>query len=167
MRDSIRFFEIWTNFAILVVCIGVAVGRTSESFLSRHSTISAVSSYVFLMFALSPIYRRLPSPEFEPCLLGLFLLWWIVFSDHGGLRYRDALQWIGLPASYCILTLVRGDMMAYMPYSERGLYQTYSTWLDIMLSALMSFGVVCLFAYLAGLIIIFLDKVIARLEFPS
>ncbi|MDQ2833339.1 MAG: Pr6Pr family membrane protein [Acidobacteriota bacterium] len=124
--NTFSYFTVLTNFVVGVVCGASLVQRREDSFLTRPSTLSAVTVYIFIV---GLVYTLLLRSVWNPTGLQsvadhalhdatpiLFTLFWIFFVPKGTLRSIEPLYWLIYPLLYVAYSLLRGALTGFYPY---------------------------------------------------
>ena len=125
--NTFSYFTILTNLLVAIVSTACLLHRDrNDTFLTRPSTLSAATVYIFVV---GLIYSLLLRSVWDPTGLSavadhalhdvtpvLFLLFWIFFVPKGALRWSQPLSWLLYPLLYVVYCLVRGVLTAWYPY---------------------------------------------------
>lgn len=120
------YFTIWSNTLAALVMTQVARRGLGGSWLAQPGTIAALSVYIVIVGA---VYNLILASQWHPVGLHKVAdtllhsvvpvavpLFWLTLVPHGGLRAQAALSWLGFPAAYLLVAMVRGaltDKYAY------------------------------------------------------
>ena len=117
------FFTILTNLAVAVVASAMAWWPTSNV-AGPRSRLMTATAIVLVGIIYSVALRSIWDPQgwqavadhaLHDATPPLFALCWI-FSDHGSLRWRDALWPMLPPILYCLYAFVRGSIDGWYAY---------------------------------------------------
>ena len=125
--NTFSYFTILTNLLVAVVSTACLLHRDrDDTFLTRPSTLSAATVYIFVV---GLIYSLLLRSIWDPTGLSavadhalhdvtpvLFLLFWIFFVPKGALRWSQPLSWLVYPLLYVLYSLAHGALTAWYPY---------------------------------------------------
>lgn len=120
------FFTILTNALVMAVAVATGLRSGGFEFFTRHSAHTAVAAYIAIVMLIYELtLRKLWNPQGAQWLADLLLhnvapvmyvLWWLIFTPKGGLRYADAIRWLAYPLIYLAYALVRGAITGLYPY---------------------------------------------------
>jgi hypothetical protein len=130
--NTLSYFTILTNLIVAIVSTASAtrgdsntVG-TSNTFLTRPSTMSAVAVYIFIVgLTYTLLLRSIWDPTGLNAVLDvalhdvtpiLYVLFWFFFVPKGTLRWSQPLYWLIYPVLYVLYCLVRGAITGLYPY---------------------------------------------------
>jgi hypothetical protein len=124
--NTFSYFTVLTNLFVAIVCTASLLRDSSDTFLTRPSTLSAVAVYIFVVgLTYSLLLRALWNPtglnavadiSLHDVVPILFTLYWIFFVPKGTLRWSQPLYWLIYPLLYVIYCLVRGAHIGFYPY---------------------------------------------------
>ncbi len=123
--DFLSFFTILSNIVVLLVSAATAIDR--PKFLARPSAQAAAALYIFVVIL---VYHSILRSQWDPqgvvliatTLLHyvvpiLYLFWWVAFADKTHLTASMPVKWIAFPVAYFAVSLVRGAITGWYPYS--------------------------------------------------
>ena len=87
--------------------------------------------------------------------------WWLAFTPHGGLRWRNVAGWLMFPLVYVAWVFVRGAWLGEYPYPFIDVGQ-----LGWARAATNAVGVMAVFVVL-GLVIVGVDRILGRRRVSS
>jgi hypothetical protein len=127
--NTLSYFTILTNLIVAIVSTASALrgaSNTSDTFLTRPSTMSAVTVYIFIVgLTYSLLLRSIWDPTGLSLVLDvalhditpiLYVLFWLFFVPKGTLRWSQPLYWLIYPLLYVLYSLVRGAITGRYPY---------------------------------------------------
>jgi hypothetical protein len=124
--NTFSYFTILTNFLVALVCTASLFGDRPDAFLTRPSTLSAITVYIFTVgVTYSLLLRSVWSPTglqavadhtLHDVIPILFTLFWIFFVPKGTLHWNQPLYWLIYPVLYIAYCLVRGAFINFYPY---------------------------------------------------
>ncbi len=118
---SFRFFTIWTNTALGLVCGWIALGARPPQWMTAGlaMAIGLVAVVYHALLAASQSYEGIEvfiDLMFHTAIPAAFILFWLVLSPKRGLRWRDLLYWAAYPMVYCVYALARAAADGVYPY---------------------------------------------------
>lgn len=159
----LRFFTVLANVlvALIFTCIFFGQRRTGTPFLLGGVTLAILLVGIVYGLLLNGLLELSGGALLADTLLHkvtpvLVPLWWLAFAPKGGLRGRDPLLWALLPLAYFGYALLRGAADGRYPYPFMNVARL--GWGQALLNAaLMAAGFL-----LAGLLLVWLDRFLAR-----
>lgn len=119
----LAFFTILTNAVVAIVMSLKAMGGQRAP---SHALVSAATLYIVIVglvytFVLAALWkpegRQLVADSalhyVSPILTALY---WLALEPKGGLRWRDALNWLAFPAAYLVYAIARAQFDGFYPY---------------------------------------------------
>lgn len=166
--EYVSYFTIVTNFLIALAFSAPALAPKSPAG-QRWSAASPRGAVTVFALVVMIIYHLLLRSLWHPQGLQLIndymlhyvmplamLVDWLAFTPRGGLRWRDAAVWLGVPAAYGFWTLVHGAFSGFYPYPFMDVSKLgYPVVLANMVGLVVGF-------YLPGLLLVALDGRLAR-----
>ena len=123
MWVMLRFFTILTNVIAAAVFTGIAFGQPafrSQSLLGLMtlSILFVGAVYVLLLRGLVELSGGAATANLilHYIVLGLALLFWLLFAPKGALKWGDPVLWAIYPLAYFAYALVRGASDGKYPY---------------------------------------------------
>lgn len=166
--EYVSYFTIVTNFLIALAFTlpAFAAGSKAGRWWTAASPRGATTVFAVVVMV---IYHLLLRSLWHPQGLQLandymlhyvmpvaMLVDWLAFTPRGGLRWRDAMLWLGVPAAYGLWTLVHGAVSGFYPYPFMDVAKLgYSAVLLNMVGLVLGF-------YLPGVGLVALDGLLAR-----
>jgi hypothetical protein len=127
--NTLSYFTILTNLIVAIVSTASALrgdSDTSDSFLTRPSTMSAVAVYIFIVgLTYTLLLRSIWEPTGLNAVLDvalhdvtpiLYVLFWFFFVPKGTLRWSQPVFWLIYPVLYVLYCLARGAITGLYPY---------------------------------------------------
>jgi hypothetical protein len=130
--NTLSYFTILTNLIVAIVSTASALrgdpntADTSNTFLTRPSTMSAVAVYIFIVgLTYSLLLRSIWEPTGLNAVLDvalhditpiLYVLFWFFFVPKGTLRWSQPIYWLIYPVLYVLYCLARGAITGLYPY---------------------------------------------------
>lgn len=116
-----RFFTVWTNTLVGVLCAWVCVtGKTAPRISAGLVlAISLVGIVYHILLAQLVDYsgiEALVDQSFHTIVPIAFVLWWVILEDKTTLGRADLGLWLAYPVVYCLYALVRGAFDSIYPY---------------------------------------------------
>ena len=166
--EYVSYFTIVTNFLIALAFTlpAFAAGSKAGRWWATASPRGATTVFAVVVMV---IYHLLLRSLWHPQGLQLandymlhyvmpvaMLVDWLAFTPRGGLRWRDAMLWLGVPAAYGLWILVHGAVSGFYPYPFMDVAKLgYSAVLLNMVGLVLGF-------YLPGVGLVALDGLVAR-----
>lgn len=126
--NFLSFFTIWTNFLVAITLVSLLFAPSSRlgRFLSRPSTLAAITVYIFIVgltynvllrFTWAPtgLQRWVDEALHVICPL-LFIIFWITIAPITRLPWSKPLLWLLYPAVYLVFALLRGEYSNFHAY---------------------------------------------------
>jgi hypothetical protein len=122
------YFTILTNLLVALYCSILLLTPKLKwgLFFSKSNTSAVVAVYIFIVgLVYNVILRSLWSPaglqkivdELLHSLIPLlYLLYWLLWADKGGLKWKNAFTWLIYPWVYLLYILIRGSLSGFYPY---------------------------------------------------
>ena len=164
---TLRFFSYFTilsNLAVVAVAWTAAAGGTG--FFARPRVRAAVALYIGVTGSIYFfILRHLWQPQgaqwwadtgLHYAVPLAYWGWWLAFTPHGSLRWRDVAGWLLFPLAYVVWVFVRGAWLGEYPYPFIDVGQL--GWRKVAINAV---GVMAVFVVLGSLIVA-VDRVLGR-----
>lgn len=116
-----RFFTVWTNTLIGVLCgwvflTGNKAPKVSAGMVLAISLVGIVYHILLAQLVDYSGLEALVDQSFHTVVPCVFVLWWVVVEDKTTLRRADLGLWLTYPAVYCLYALARGASDAVYPY---------------------------------------------------
>lgn len=116
-----RFFTVWTNTLIGMLCAWVCVTAKRAPRISAGLVlaISLVGIVYHILLAKLVDYSGLEAlvdQSFHSVVPICFVLWWVFLEDKTTLRRADIGLWLAYPSVYCLYALARGTLDGIYPY---------------------------------------------------
>ena len=166
--NTLSYFTILTNLIVAIVSTASALRSdsntvdTSDTFLTRPSTMSSVAVYIFIVgLTYSLLLRSIWDPTGLSLVLDvalhditpiLYVLFWLFFVPKGTLRWSHPIYWLVYPVLYVLYSLIRGAITLRYPYY----------FVDVTLlgypKALLNTALMLLGFWVVGLIVIAVDR---------
>lgn len=116
-----HFFTIISNFALAIEMTKLALGQRVSPFLVGGLTLAILLVgivYVLLLRGLHPLAGAALAADVllhyvSPIAMAVF---WLLFTPHGQLRWRDPFWWALFPLIYFVYVIVRGLAGGGYPY---------------------------------------------------
>jgi hypothetical protein len=164
--NTLSYFTILTNILVAMVSTAVALHGDSDAFLTRPSTQSAVTVYIFLVgVTYSLLLRSVWEPTGLNAILNialhdvvpvLFVFYWFLFVPKGTLRWSQPICWLLYPLLYVLYCIVRGELTGIYPYH----------FVDVTLlgypRALTNTVLLLLSFWILGLIVVAIDQLLGK-----
>lgn len=160
------YFTLQANVILAVVAAACALRGEAGGFLTRPSTRAAVTVYIVIVGLIYAVFLaglRQLSGLAVPVDIGLhrvvpvlFTLYWLAFVPKGRLAWRDPLAWLAFPALYVIYSLIYGAL------TGRYLYPFSNVPVLGYLRALGNAALILVTFYAIGLLLVVLDRALAR-----
>lgn len=83
-----------------------------------------------------------------------YLLYWLLFTPKGNLKWQDGIYWIFFPFAYLIYSLIRGAIVEWYPYPFLNVVKHGYP------KVFMNIGLMIVVFFIAGLAIIAVDRVL-------
>jgi len=164
------FFTINTNILVALCFTFIFLGNKYNlgRFFSKASTVTAITVYITIVGVIyNVILRSLWEPQGMQKLVDellhsvipvLFILYWLVFTSIGELKWKNAFPWLIYPIIYIIYAIVHGAITRFYPYpfvdvNELGYNK-----------ALLNGGAVLLIIFLLSLALISAGKIMKRFD---
>jgi hypothetical protein len=124
----VSYFTLLTNGLVAVCCTILALrpGSRRGLFFSRPGTLTAVTLYitvvgivynVVLRFLWNPDgFQRMVDELLHTVIPFLFILYWLLYTPKGGLKWKMIWPWMIYPLVYAAFILVRGSLSGFYPY---------------------------------------------------
>ena len=133
-------------------------------FFSRPSVQTAIALYIFIVGLVYNVVLRglyvfsgwqwIVDNMLHVVVPLFYLLYWILFTPKGTLKWQDGIHWIFFPFGYLIYSLIRGAVVAWYPYP----------FLDVVkhgyAKVFINIGLMIAVFFITGLLIIAADRVI-------
>jgi hypothetical protein len=152
--------------AISLTCSLISLNSGIGRFFLNPSSIAAVALYIFIVgLVYNIILRNLWEPKGLQLLADellhvavpvLFILYWLLFTPKGALKWIHPFQWLIFPVAYLVYAMTRGAIEGFYPYPFINLKEL--TYGRVILNCL---GLMIVF-FVVGLLIVTLDKWIGR-----
>lgn len=169
---TVRFFSYFTilsNLAVALVACTAAGARTG--FFAQARVRGAVALYIGVTGSIYFfILRNLWQPQgaqwwadtgLHYAVPLAYWGWWLAFTPHGGLRWRNVAGWLMFPLVYVAWVFVRGARLGEYPYPFIDVGQL--GWARVATNAV---GVMAVFVVL-GLVIVGVDRILGRRRVSS
>ena len=160
----LTYFTILSNIAVALVALTAAAGRSG--FFAQARVRGAVALYIGVTGSIYFfILRHLWQPQgaqwwadtgLHYAVPLAYWGWWLAFTPHGSLRWRDVAGWLLFPLAYVVWVFVRGAWLGEYPYPFIDIGEL--GWAKVAINAL---GVMAVFVVL-GLAIVGVDRVLGR-----
>ena len=156
-----HFFTIISNFALALAMTWLALGGRVSPFLTSGLTLAILLVgivYVLLLHGLHPLGGRALIANhllhyISPVLMALY---WLLFTPHGRLRWKDPLWWDLFPLTYFAYVIARGGHGDGYPYPFINV-----TKLGAMQTGINALGIAAAFT-LSGFALVFMDRQLPR-----
>ena len=121
LGQMLRFFTIWTNLAIGLVMAWAAWKSTANAHIAFALTTAIVIVAVVYHLLLAGDHH----PEgldwwtnlmFHTLIPAAFVLWWLIWSHHDGVRWQSLPVIMIWPIAYSAFALVHGAMTGFYAY---------------------------------------------------
>jgi hypothetical protein len=164
----LSFMTIWTNFIVAVTFTFQVI--STESRIGKILNAPSVQGGILLyIIVVSLVYHLVLANIWDPkgpekvadeflhtVVPVLYLLYWIFFVRRGDLRFSNSIKWLIYPLIYLIYSLIRGALTGLYPYyfmnvAKLGYAVTFR-----------NIGFIMAGYILLGIIIILIDKILAR-----
>lgn len=165
----LSYFTIFSNLAVALVACTAAAGRTR--FFAQARVRGAVALYIGVTGSIYFfILRHLWQPQgaqwwadtgLHYAVPLAYWGWWLAFTPHGGLRWRNVAGWLMFPLVYVAWVFVRGAWLGEYPYPFIDVGQL--GWARVATNAV---GVMAVFVVL-GLVIVGVDRILGRRRVSS
>ncbi len=162
--DALCYFTVLTNLlTALVATLGVS---GAQGFFAASGTRAATTVYIFVVGLIyTLLLRALWAPSglhkiADAILHDLvplaYTLWWVGFAPKGGLRWVQALRWLGYPLTYFAFSVALGSLTGrYLyPFVDLG-----TLGVAVLLRNALLLGVLF---WILGLAAVGLDRALAR-----
>ncbi len=124
--NYLSYFTILTNLLVALV-LTLSLRKSSMGNLaSRPAVQTSTASYIATVgIVFSLLLRNLWDTHglqkvanilLHDLIPILYLLYWIIWGQKGGLRFRNALEWLAYPLLYLAYSLIRGSVTGKYPY---------------------------------------------------
>ena len=122
------YFTILTNIFVALYCTYVLLKPDSRwgKYFSRPNVVPAITVYIAVVgITYNTILRHLWNPhgwemvgdELTHLVIPvLFLLYWLVFSPKGELKWKDTFPWLIYPLIYFVWVIIFGALSGFYPY---------------------------------------------------
>ncbi|MEL6959441.1 MAG: Pr6Pr family membrane protein [Pseudomonadota bacterium] len=121
MWSDYRFFTIWANTLVGVVCVGLALGRAMPQWVTAGMAL-AIALVAGVYHALLAEGRNLQGLDWAVDLMvhtiipAAYIGLWLVALPKNRLGWRDLLIWAALPLVYSVYAIGRGAVDGVYPY---------------------------------------------------
>ena len=116
-----RFFTIWANTLVGLVCAAIALGRVPPHWLTAGPAL-AIALVAGVYHALLAEGRNLTGLDLvvdtmlHTVVPAAFILFWMLALPKGRLAWRDLIIWSAYPIAYSIYAILRGTFDGVHPY---------------------------------------------------
>jgi hypothetical protein len=152
-----HFFTIISNLALAIAMTWLALGGRVSPFLEAGLTLAMLLVgivYVLLLHGLHPLSGRALIANHllhyvSPIAMAVY---WLLFTPHGRLRWRDPFWWAVFPLAYFSYVIARGLSGDGYPYPFINMAK-----LGAVQTAINALGIAAGFI-LCGLVLVFADR---------
>ncbi len=169
--NFISYFTILCNLLVAISLTAVIVAPNT-SIGKYFSLITVKSGIVLNIFIVGLVYNTVLRGIWDPkgwqlvadnllhvAVPVLYVLYWIVFTQKGTLKWKDGMKWVYFPFAYLIYSLIRGHFEDWYPYPFLNVIEF--GYAQVFINA----GFVVIAFLLFGALIIWVDRLMKRREF--